>query len=75
MVETREEERRTNNVTTDTFIHPPVTTQTPRKKTGVENERQMSLDSLTETIKGLNRLKLDSTINDSIDDHSEKNVA
>ena len=40
--ETAEEERNANNVTTDTFIHPPVMTITPREKTDVTNERQIS---------------------------------
>ena len=32
------------------------------------------MDSLTETLKGFNILTLQSTINDSADDHSNKNV-
>ena len=47
VAETEEEERNANNVTTDTFIHPPITKNTPREKTDVANERQISLDSLT----------------------------
>ena len=62
-------------MTTDTFIHPPVTTNTPREKIDIANERQISSDNLTEKIKGLNRLTLDSTINDYADDYSNKNVA
>ena len=61
-------------MTTDTFIQPPVTTNTPREKTDVANEKQISSDSLTETLKGFNILKLQSKINDSADDHSIKNV-
>ena len=59
----------------DTFIRPPATINTPRETTDVANKRQISLDSLAETIKGFNRLTLDSTINDYADDHSNKNVA
>ena len=44
----------------ETFIHPPVTTNTPRNKTYFENERQISLESLIEKIKGFNKLTLDS---------------
>ena len=73
--ETEEEECNTNNATTDTFIQPPVTTNTSREDTDVENERQISSDSLTETIKWFNKLTLDSTINDSADDHSNKNAS
>ena len=74
MAETEEEERNTNNVTMDTFIHPPVTTNAPREKADVANEKRISLDCLTETIKGFNRLTLQSTINDYANDHSNKNV-
>ena len=62
-------------MTTDTFIQTPATTNTPREKTDVENERQIYSDSLTETLKGFNRLTLQSTINNYADDHSNKNVA
>ena len=72
--ETEEEECNANNVTIDTFIQTPVTTNTPREKKDVTNERRISLDSLTETLKGFNRLTLQSTINDSAFDHSNKNV-
>ena len=79
MAETEDEERGTkrnaNNVTTYNFIQPPVTTNTPIEKTKVANERQISSDSLTETLKIFNRLALQSTINNSADDHSNKNVA
>ena len=61
-------------MTTDTFIQPPVTTNTPREKKYVANERQIPSDSLTETLKVFNKLTLQSTINDSTDDHSNKNV-
>ena len=67
--------RNANNLTTDTFIQPPVTTNTQRDKTKVANERRISLGSLTEMLKGFNRLTLQSTINDSADDHYNKNVA
>ena len=60
---------------TETFIQTPITTNTPREKTDVENERRISSDSLIETIQGFNKLTLDSTINDSADDNSNKNVA
>ena len=69
MAGTEEEERNANNVTMDTFIQPPVTTNTPREKTDVDNERRIYSDSLIETIKGFNKLTLDPTINDSADDH------
>ena len=62
-------------MTTDPFIQPPVTDNTPREKAEVENERLISSDSLTEKIKVFNKLTLDSTINDSADDYSNKNVA
>ena len=62
-------------MTTDTFIQPPVTTNTPREKTDVSNERRISLDILAEMLKGFNRLTLQYTINNSADDHSNKNVA
>ena len=68
-----DEERNANNMTTDTFIQPPVNNNAPREKTDVSNERRISSDILAETIKGFNRLALQSTINDSADDHSEKN--
>ena len=75
VAETEDEESRANNMTTDNLIQPPVTTNAPREKTDVANERQISSDILTETIKGFNRLTLQSTINDSADDHSNKNFA
>ena len=59
----------------DTFIQTPVTTNTPREKIDVASERRNSSDSLTETLTIFNRLTLQSTINDSADDHSNKNVA
>ena len=75
MAETEDEERNANNVTTDTFIQSPITTNAPREKTDVADERRIYLKILTETIKGFNRLTLQSTMNDSADDHSNKNVA
>ena len=73
VAETEEEERdaklNTNNVITDNFIQPPVTTNTPREKTDVANQRRISSDSLTETLKGFNILTLQSIFNDSADDH------
>ena len=55
MAETEDEEHdaehNANNVTTDSFIKTPVTTNTPREKTDVTNERRISSDSLTETLK------------------------
>ena len=72
MSETEEEEGNASNVTTDTFIHAPVTTNTPREKTYVANERRISSDSLTETLQRFNRLLLQSTINDSADDNLKK---
>ena len=62
-------------MTTDTFIQPPATTNTPREKTDITNEWRTYSDSLTETLKGFNRLTIQSTIKDSADDHSNKNVA
>ena len=59
-------------MTTDTFIKPPVTTNAPRKKTDVANERQISSDILTEIIKGFNRFMPQSTIKNSEDDHTNK---
>ena len=49
--EERDAKRNTNNVTTETFIQPPITTNTPREKTDVANERLISSDSLIETLK------------------------
>ena len=60
-------------MTTDTFVQSPVTTNKPREKTEVPNERRISSDSLTETLKVFNRLTLKSTINNIVDDHSETN--
>ena len=60
---------------TETFIQSPVTTNTPIEKTDVANERQVYLDSPIETLKGFNRMTLQSTIKDFADDHSEKNDA
>ena len=78
MAETEEEEEdsehNANNMTTDTFVHPPVTTNTQREKIDVANERRISSESLTETSEGFNRFTLQSKINDSVDDHSNKNV-
>ena len=67
----RDAKRNVNNMTTDTFIQPPVTTNTPRDKIDVENERRIYSDSLTETLKGFNILTLQSKINDSTDDHKK----
>ena len=44
-------------------------------KTDDANERQIYSEILTETIKGFNRLTLQSTINDYADDNSNKNIA
>ena len=57
----------------DTFIRSPFTTNTPRKKANVPNERQTSSDSLAETIKLFKILTLQSTINDCTDYHSDEN--
>ena len=62
-------------MTKDNFIQPPVTTNTLREKTDVANERRIYSGSLTETLKGFNRLMLQSTINDSADDHSNKKIS
>ena len=75
MTETEEEERNFNNVTTEIFTQLPVPTNAPRKKTDVANERWIYLETVAETIKGFNKLTLQSTINDYTDDHSYKNVA
>ena len=61
-------------MTTSTFTQTPVTTNTPREKVEVANERLISLEILTETLKVFNRLMLQSTINDSTDDRSNKDV-
>ena len=74
MAETEDEKLNTNNVTADTFIQPPVTTNAPIEKTDVANKRRIYLDILKETIKGFNISTLQSTINNSADDHSNKNV-
>ena len=63
MAETEEKERdvkhNSNNVTMDTFCHQsPVTTNTQWEIENVKNERQISLDILAETIKGLNGLTI-----------------
>ena len=54
MAETEEEERdsecNANNVTIDTFIRPPVMTNTQRKFANFRNETQICLDILAETI-------------------------
>ena len=70
-----EEERNATNVTTYNFIQTPITTNAQINKIDVANERQISSESLAETIKGFNKLTLQSTINDSAYDHSNKNVA
>ena len=71
MAEKEEEECDTkcnaNNLTMDTFIQSPATTNTPRNIANVPNERRISLDILAETIKVFKRLTLQSTINDSAD--------
>ena len=76
MSKTEEEERyakcNSNNVTMDTFIQYPVTTNTPRNKLNVPNERRVSLDILVRTIKGFKGLMLEPTINDSAYYHSDK---
>ena len=78
VAETEDEEldakRTTNNETMDTFTQPTVTTNTPREKTNVADERWIFSDSLTETLKVFNILTLQSTINDSADDHSKKKL-
>ena len=65
VAETEDKERNINNGTTETLIRPPVTTNAPREKTDIANERQFYSEIWT----------LQSTINDSADDHSNKNVA
>ena len=62
-------------MTTETFIQSPVTTNTPRKKIDVPNGGRISLESLTETTKGFNRLTLQPTINDSSYYNSDKDDA
>ena len=56
----------------DTFIQSSVTTSTTRKKVNVPNEKQISSDTLAETIKGFNRSRLQLTIDYSAYYHSEK---
>ena len=76
MSKTEEEERdakfNSNNVTMDTFIQYPVTSNTPRNKSNVPNERRISLDILARTIKLFKGLMIEPTINDSAYYHSEK---
>ena len=50
-VEERDAKNNSNNMTTDTFIQPPITTNTPREITSIAKERQISSDNLIETIK------------------------
>ena len=57
----------------DTFIQSPVTTNTPRKKSNVPNERQISSEILAETIKGFEGLTLEPTINNYVYYHSDEN--
>ena len=71
----KKEEHNANNMTTDTFIQTPVTTNAPREKTDVAYERRTSSDSLTEMLKVFNRLTIQSKIYNSTDYHSNKNVA
>ena len=56
----------------DTFCQSPVTTNTENNIANVPNERQISLDILTETIRGFKRLTRQSTINDSAYYNSDK---
>ena len=62
-------------MTLDTFIQPPATTNKQRDKIELANERRISSSSLKNMIKGFNILTLQSTINDSADNISNKNVA
>ena len=73
--EERDSKRNDNNVTRDNFIQSLNMTNTPTKKTDIPNERWTSLDMLAETMKGFNRLTLNSSTNDSAGDHSDKNDA
>ena len=59
----------------DTFCHSPVTTNTQREIANVKNERQISSNILSETIKGFNVLTLQSTINNSSYYNSEEGYA
>ena len=77
MTETEEEEcdakRNANNVTMDTlFNHPPVTINTQRKNANIKNERRIYSNILAETIKELNGLTIQSTMNDYIYYDSEE---
>ena len=56
--EERDAKHNTNNVATDTFIQSPITTNTRKRKTDIPNEKHIYLDSLIETTKGFNILKL-----------------
>ena len=58
VAETEKEECNANNVTKDTLFKLPVTTNTPREKIKVATVRQVSSDSMTETMKLFNRLTL-----------------
>ena len=72
--ETKEEECNPNNVTIETFIQPTDTTSTPIEQIDIANQKRISSESLTETMKGFNRLTLQLTINDSAFGCSNKNV-
>ena len=69
--EERDTKCNSNNVTMDTFIRSPVTTNIPREKTDVLNVRRILSGSLTETLRGFNILTLQSTINYSADAESD----
>ena len=47
VAETEDEKCNTNNVTTDTLTQPPISTNAPREKTDVANERRIYSDCLT----------------------------
>ena len=70
--EERDAKRNSNNVAMDTFIQYPVMTNTQRNIANVPNERRISSDILTETIKLFKGLTLQSKINNSAYYNSEE---
>ena len=68
----RDAERNANNMTMDTFIQSPVTTNTQRNIANLPKERQISYGILAETLKGFKGLTLQSTINNFVYYNSEE---
>ena len=57
------------------IMSPPITTNTQGEISNVTNEKRISSEILTETIKGFNGLTIQSTINDSENYDSEEDDA